>query len=434
VTEKEKNRRRSLYLALGALGVAVLALGGWFVLPPPAVVVMTTGTKGSAYDKFGQQYRDILARAGVELRLVPSAGAVDNLEHLNDAGSGVDLGFSQGGLTDARRSPGLVSLGTTFYEPLWFFCRGEGCGERPQELRGKRVSLGPEGSGTRALVERLLALNGIDLDAMQVLPLGVAESANALLRGEIDAAAMVTSWDAPGVHDLLASADVELFDFPRVDAYVALYPYLTKLVVPTGVADLAANRPPKDVHLLALKASLLVRADTDRALQYLLLDAATQIHSAPGIFQKAGEFPAPEAGDLPVSPDAQEFYKSGRPFLQRYLPYHLAVVAGRLLVVLVPLIGIAYPLLRFAPGVYAWSVRRRIFRLYGDLKLIEVDVEAHVGDTSELLARLDRLEERADHLRVPIAFAQILHILRSHLGLARARLLDRRPDGGRRET
>jgi hypothetical protein len=291
-----------------------------------------------------------------------------------------------------------------------------------RDLLGKKLSIGPEGSGTRALAERLLALNGFDSDAGERLPLGTADSADALERGHIDAAAMVASWSTPSVRKLLASTDFELLDFPRADAYVALYPYLTQLTVPAGVGNMAANRPPSDVHVLALKASLIVRKDMDSALQYVLLDAAMQIHSDADIFQKASQFPAPEAGDLTVSANALEFYKTGRPFLQRYLPFRLAQLAGRLLIVLVPLVGIVYPLVRFAPALYGWSMRRRVFQLYGELELIEGDLEAHPGDRASLLRRLDRLEARADHVRVPLAFAQILYHLRSHIGLARARL------------
>jgi TRAP transporter TAXI family solute receptor len=423
------SRRRALYFALVLLLAGGLVVGVRIIYPPVRVLVMTTGTTGSAYDLFGQQYKELLAREGIELELEPSGGAVENLSRLNDPRSGVSIGFSQGGLTNARESPDLVSLGTMFYEPLWFFCRGDGCGQRVRDLRGKRISIGPEGSGTRALAERLLALNGLDDGAVERLSFSAAESAEPLLRGEIDAAAMVASWSTPAVQKLLASPDAELLDFPRADAYVALHPYLTKLTVPAGVGNIAANRPPADVHLLALTASLLVRKDMDPALQYLLLDAATQIHSGADIFAKASQFPAPDAGDLPVSADARQFYKAGRPFLQRYLPFRLAQLAGRLLIVLVPLVGIVYPLLRFAPALYGWSMRRRVFQLYGDLKHIEADLEAHPGDAASLQRRLDHLEERADHLNVPLAFAQILYHVRSHIGLARARLQSLRPDG-----
>ena len=423
------SQRRWLYLALTTLLVAILAVGIRLAYPPVEVLVMTTGPGGSAYEAFGKQYKDSLAREGIELRLVQSAGAVENLRRLSDARSGVSIGFSQGGLTSTRNSPDVVSLGTMFYEPLWFFCRGDGCGHRVADLRGKKISVGPQGSGTRALADQLLALNGFDEGDVERLTFTAAESVEPLLRGDIDAAAMVASWDTPAVRDLLASTDIELLDFSRADAYVALYRYLTKLTVPAGVGNMAANRPSANVNVLAPTASLLVRKDMDPALQYLLLDAATQIHSGADIFAKAAQFPAPEPGDLPLSTDARQFYKSGRPFLQRYLPFRLAQLAGRLLVVLVPLVGILYPLLRFTPALYGWAMRRRVFQLYGELKLIEADLEAHPGDGAALRRRLDHLEERADHLQVPLAFAQILYHVRTHIGLARERLQSLPPAG-----
>jgi TRAP transporter TAXI family solute receptor len=413
--------RRWLYIALAVLLVGGVVVTARIVYPPVKVLVMTAGTTGNSYDLFAQQYKAILAGQGIDLELRPSAGAVENLRRLNDPRSGVSVGFAQGGLTSASESPGLVSLGAMFYEPLWFFCRGDGCGRRVGDLHGKKISIGPEGSGTRALAERLLALNGLN-EGVERLPLSAAESADALLRGDVDAAAMVASWGTPAVRKLLASADVELLNFPRADAYVALYPYLTKLTVPAGVGNMADNRPPADVNLLALKASLIVRRDMDPAVQHLLLDVATQIQSSADIFAKASQFPAPEAGDLPLSADAREFYKSGRPFLYRYLPFRAAQLAGRLLVVLIPLVGIVYPLLRFAPALYGWSMRRRVFQLYGELKRIEAEVEARPSDAASLRRRLDQLEERADHLQVPLAFTQILYTVRSHIGLARARL------------
>jgi hypothetical protein len=173
-----------------------------------------------------------------------------------------------------------------------------------------------------------------------------------------------------------------------------------------------------------VEASLIVRHDLHPALQYLLLDAATDVHSLPGIFHRPGRFPAPEEVDLPLSKTAQQFYKSGRPFLQRYLPFWLAVLSGQLLLLLIPVVGVAYPLLRVAPALYGWGMRRRIFRLYGELKFIEAELEAgSIATRDAVLARLDRLEQRANHLWVPAAFAPFLYQLRNHIDLVRAQQL-----------
>jgi TRAP transporter TAXI family solute receptor len=416
---------RAVWLYGLAAALILLAIVGtvvWLGPLPPRVVLMSTGTSGSDYDLYGRKYQAILKRAGVQLRLLPSSGPIDNLKRLNDPRSGVMVAFVQGGLTSEAQSPELESLGTVFYEPFWLFLHRDIELRQPDDLRGKKVAIGPEGSGTRHLAERFLALNGVSENQLQLLPLTSAEAAEALLKGEIDAAAMAATWDTDAVRRLLASSEVYLLGAPRADAYVALYPYLTKLVVPQGVGNLATNRPSADVNLVASEASLIVRKDLHPAIKSLLLEAATAVHSGGGLFQKPGEFPAPEPVDLPISKDARQFYKSGPPFLQRYLPYGWAVLLSRVLVLLIPILGVAYPLLRTAPTLYAWNMRRRIFRLYGELKFIEIELEAHGGQASdELRSRLQRLEERADHMYIPFAFAPFLYQLRNHIGLVRER-------------
>jgi TRAP-type uncharacterized transport system substrate-binding protein len=327
---------------------------------------MATGPEKSAYAA-SESATAHPRRSGVDLRLRRTAGP-ENLALLRDPAAGVSVAFSQAGTVTEEDGRALASLGTVFYEPLWLFHRGLERDEAYAALRGKRLSIGPEGSGTRALALWALSLWGVDSRSPGLLPLAPADAAESLVRGEIDAAAMVTSWESPVIRQLLAAPGVELASFPRADAYVALNPYLSKLVLPAGVGDMGRNIPPADVVLVAPKTSLVVRRDLHSAVQYLLLEAADEVHSPPGLFHRAGEFPAPEAIDLPLSADARQFYKSGRPFLQRYLPFGLAVLAGRLLVVLVPLVGVVTAV-KSLPAAYAWMMRRRVFRLYGELRI-----------------------------------------------------------------
>ena len=430
MTVKDYFRTHRLYLTLAVLAVAVLIVVVlWLVIAalrpiPPRTVTMATGPEGGAYYEVGKLYRELLAHQGIELHLLPTAGSVENLARLRDPRSNVQVSFLQSGTTRVKESPGLESLGTVFYEPLWFFYRTEYRAKGIQGLRGKKISIGPEGSGTRLIALKLLALNGIDQSFAQLLSLMPQQAGEKLLRNEIDAAFMLTSWDSPVVQRLIASKNVELASFPRTDAYIALYPFLNKLTVPAGVGDLAKNRPPTDVILFAPKASLVVRQDLHPAFQYLLLDAAEKIHSGPGIFQKAGQFPAAESIDLPLSDEARKFYKSGQPFLQRHLPFWLAVMVDRLLVLLIPLVGVIYPLVRFAPALYGMQMQRRIFRLYGELRFLERDLESYgagqnIGDLS---SRLDRLEEKANRLRVPVFYSNMLYTLRMGISLVRERM------------
>jgi TRAP-type uncharacterized transport system substrate-binding protein len=384
---------------------------------PGRDVSIATGTAGSAYADIAERYREILARDGVRLHLVPTHGAVENLERLRDARAGVDAGFVLAGTTSEQESPDLVSLGTVFYEPLWVFCRCATLTELLHERPNARMSIGPIGSATRPLVLKLFALNRIDTTNLQLSGFAQEEGVRRLIAGEIDADMMLSAWDSPAVQQLLLAPGIELIGFERADAYVALYPRLSKLVLPQGVADLGANRPPADVPLIASKASLVVRRDLHPALQYLLIQAAIEVHGRPGIFQRADEFPAPESIDLPLSDEARHLYKSGPSILQRKLPFWLAELLQRLAFVILPLAGILYPLWYLLPGLYRRYMENRLYRFYGELGFIEraLQKSTNTEERAQMLTRVEELERRAMELDMPSSYSEKSFNLRAHI-------------------
>jgi hypothetical protein len=260
----------------------------------------------------------------------------------------------------------------------------------------------------------------------EVLALAPHAAGDKLLAGEIDAAFIMTSWESPVVQRLLADERIALAGFPHADAFVALFPFLNKVMVPKGVIDMANERPPSDVVLIATRASLVVRKDLHPAIQYLLLTAAAKIHSGPNIFHHANAFPAAEAIDIPLSDEALRFYKSGLPFLHDYFPFWMAALIGKLIILLIPILGVLYPMTRFLPRLYDWVMRSKVLRMYGELRFLEDEMTraGHAGrDAREMIARLDRLEEQANRLKVPVAYASMLYMLRNHIDLVRQGLM-----------
>jgi TRAP-type uncharacterized transport system substrate-binding protein len=420
--------RRHPVLATTVVGILLLAALGWatFVLGhalPPRHIVMATGPEGGAYRELGEKYRAFLARYGVKVQLRPTMGNVENLQLLKDRKSRVSVTFVSGGLTSEEDSPGIVSLGTIAYYPLWIFCRGIPEPIRFSDLRGKRVSVGPEGGGTRPLVLELLRANEME-NAIIPVALSPGPSGEALLAGEIDCACMLTTADAPVVKKLLAHSGVALLGFPRADAYVARYPYMRKVIVPEGVGNLAANVPPDDVPLMASTSSLLIREDLHPAIQFLLLQAADEIHSPGGVLSRPGQFPSPEPVDVPLSEEAKPFYKSGGSFLQRHLPFWLWVFTSRLLLLLVPILGILYPVTQAIPSVVDLFVNVRLNKLYRELRDVDarIDRDQSPEDFAADLERLDKLDKRVRQVRVPARNARTLYTLRAHLRLVRERL------------
>lgn len=426
---RPRGRRR---LAAGVALLALLVSIAWMLVTsgnplPPSTVVMTTGPEGSAPAEFGERYREIFRAAGVDLQLRPSAGGLENVERLRDPRSEVSVGFVESGLASRRDAPDLASLGAVALEPLWMFFR-DSSRTLAEQLVGKRVSIDAEGSGTRVLMRRLLAVNRVEESSMTVLALPPGEGAEALLRGEVDATMMLTSWGAPAVERLLAAEGIVLQGFPRADAYVARYPVLSKVVLPMGAADFARNVPAADLPLLAVETNLVIRRKLHPALKYLLLEAAAEIHGGAEVFHRAGRYPAAGTMDLPLSAEAHTFYKSGRPFVYRNLPYWLAALAERLVIILLPLLAILLPIANVLPKIYGYVTERRIFSLYRDLRRVEELLEAPgpLKAPGMLIATLDELDHRASHLKVPITYAQRLFIAKSHITLARERVERRR--------
>ena len=419
------------YLAVGILSAVTLtAATMWLAFAllkptPPRTVAMATDPAGSFNAELGKRYRDLLAKDGVDLKLVPTAGSVESLARLRDPRSGISIAILPSGLSNDQNPGDLVSLGTLFYEPLWVFTRGMQIGGR-ERLHNRRISIGPEGSGTHALSIEFLARVGIiDKQSATLLPLTPQDTAEKLLHGEIDVGVLLDPWESPAVRELLSAQDTRLESVRRADAFVALYPYLNKLVLPAGVADMARDRPPTDVVLLAPMASLVVRESLHPAIQYLLLEAAAEIHSEPGLWRSADQFPAAEAIDFPLSAQARHFYKSGSPFLQQHLPFWLSVLVQQILVALIPIVGMLYPLVRFAPVLFAWTMRRRVYKLYDELRQLEEEVGSASADrknTESVVLRLNRLEDRTTHFRIPMSFEPLVYQLRSHIKLVRERL------------
>ncbi|HKW36540.1 MAG TPA: TAXI family TRAP transporter solute-binding subunit [Burkholderiales bacterium] len=410
-------------------GLAIVAAAFWiafqFVQPaPPKKVVMTSGAEGGAYDGYAALYRDRLKADGVELEVHRSAGSVENLKRLTDENSGVTVGLVQGGVARAGDDDSLMSLAGLYYEPLWVFYRGGAALDNVSRLRGRRIAIGPEGSGTRPLALQVLRLAGMDAGNTRLLDLDARRAAEALERGEIDAAMIVADSGTPLVARLLRDGGVRLMSFAQAEALSRHLPFLSHVVLPEGGIDFAANLPRHDVHLVAPTANLVVRDDIHPALITLLLQAATEIHGGAGLLRRAGEFPSAKGVDFAMSADAERYLKSGPPFLQRHLPFWAAVFIDRMVVMIVPILAVLIPLVRFAPAIYAWRIKSRIYRWYGKLKVLEIDTEGAKteAEVRALVERLDAIERSVSHLPTPLAFSEYLYNLRSHIVLVRARL------------
>jgi TRAP transporter TAXI family solute receptor len=414
---------------LGAMLVAAgCALAWHFVAPPPpAVVRIATGPEGSAYREVAEAWAEALGREGVAVALRPTDGAVENLALLRDGA--VDLAPVQGGLALPARDAALVSLGGIFNEPAWVFVR-RGAGLRnPMQVGGRRVALGPEGSGTRALALSLLAANGVAAGSFEALPLAGVAAAEALLAGEVDVAFFVASRPGPAISLLLGEPErAELANFAtRAAAYAVRLPFLTPVVLPRGGFSLADDLPAQAVTLMAAQGFLAARADINPQLAALLVRVLQATHRGRQLFAVEGSFPTALNQELPLPPAAHQAYEHGPSQLHQWLSFRWAVAVERLWVFAIPLVTLFLPLLRFAPPVYAWQMRMRVWRGYDRLRQIERDAEggADAAARAALLDRLGALEGQVARMGVPAGYAALVYAMRRDIDYVRQRLTTR---------
>ena len=426
--------RDIVFVALPSLLLVIAAfwLAAQFIKPaPPDQLIISTGGEGGAYQRFAAKYKDVLERYGITLVEKPSAGSVENLERLRNPEFEVDAAFIQGGTARPGEDDELVSLGDFYHEPLWIFYREAAVhgGDKLLDLKGRRVAVGGAGSGTQHLAMELLAANGIDASNTKLIEVGGLGLLERLRKNEVDAVFAVGPTQSSLVWSLLYTPGVRLMSLTHAEAYTRRFPYLARLVLPRGAIDLTQDIPPHDIQMVAPMATLLLREDTHPALVDLLMQAAAEVHGEPGVFQKPGEFPRAGHSEFPLSKEAERYYKSGKPFLQRYLPFWAATLIDRTVVMLVPLLAVLVPLFKFAPQIYGWRVRSRIYRRYGELKFLENEINEEPArhTRAEWLQKLDAIEQDASNIRTPLTFADMLYTLRGHIDLVRDMILRRTP-------
>jgi TRAP-type uncharacterized transport system substrate-binding protein len=429
------SRKQTLLLALAIIAGLALLLSVFSrsVLPaPPRQVEMSTGAVDGASHQFALRYQAYLAANGVTLDLKPSTGAVQNLERLN---AGVPIAFVQGGLGLATGVDGaetetpLRSLGLIGYEPVWMFAapafaRSLSKGLTP--LAGKRIAIGSEGSGTRKVALELLQAYGIDAKNATLKPDGGIAAANALLAGELDLLIVIGAPQAPAVQLLLGKQEqANLVSIEHAEGLTRRLPYLSLVTLKAASIDPAQDRPRVDITLLTTTANLVIHEDLHPALAYLLLEAAREVHRGGSLLNRPGEFPNGNAGDFPLASEAERYYKEGRPFLQRYMPYWAANALQRLLLVLLPLIAIAIPVFRIVPKLFEFKEKQRLYRRYAVLLGMERDITSRALSAEEIVAasaQLDRIEHEVSHMKFSLDFSDRVYTLRQHVDYVRRQL------------
>ena len=422
--------RKHLFIVLATalcIVAAVWIAFGIFFPTPPSKIIIAGSFKDGHFKSLGHRYKEVLARSHVQVDVRTTGGSVENLKLLNDPRSGVQIAFMQEGITNAKQAPDLLSLGRIDYQVLWLFYLANETFSDLNQLKGKRIALGPLGSGTQVVAEKILNVSGVTSENTTLLNLRPQEAVRALKESATDAVFLSLSPDSQILHDLLENPNFRLLSLTDAEALTRIFPFLARLVLPRGVIDYERKIPASDVILIATTNVVLVRKEIHPAIIDLLAQTIAEVHSAPGVFQRIGEFPLQTDPEFPVAEEALEFYKNGPSLLNRYLPFWITNYVKRAIAVIFTAIAIIIPIISYAPQLGRWFVEYRLRALYRRLRTIEANLQksATAQDIAAFEDELDGLDRETIAFGVPMRHSALYFLLKSHLHLVHNRIQKR---------
>jgi TRAP transporter TAXI family solute receptor len=395
---------------------------------PPKKIVISMSDQAVNDKAYASIYQALLKNDGITLEIRETSGDLENIALLKDPHSGVDLAFVQDGITRSEGAGSLQSLGSLYYEPVWVLCRCDRSIEHLAKFKGKRIAIGNQGEGANLLAVKLLEESGLNKGNTKLLNIGGESSVEALMNQSVDAAILVDSINSTLVEKALSQKGIRLVDLDDAEAYTKRFSYLHHLKLPEGTIDIKRNIPPSNINLVSPTVTLIAREELHPAITYLMMKVITQVHHGEGLLNANNEFPSIKTSEVTPNTQALNFYKSGTPFLDKYLPFWAATMVSRTAIVLIPLLAILIPLIRLIPAAYNWFLKFRLFKYYGELRFLEMQIkqEVDIEDWSFFDKKLDDIEDRVGGMKLPISFSQYIYELRINIDFVRSQLRQKR--------
>jgi uncharacterized protein len=402
-----------------AVGTVVLLYILFVEASPPAQIVIAAGSKEGAYYRIAEKYVEELKRHGIRATVRETKGSGENLKLLSEPGGDVSVALVQGGMADPSHNASLRALGSLYREPLWIFLRRDIEANRLSDLKGLRIAVGAEGSGTRRVAVQLLVAAGVKEESATFTDAAGMQAAEQLESGSLDAACFVAGIEASYVQYLGHSSQAHLMSIQQQHAVVRRFRQYSAMTLPAGMLDLENHLPPQDTVLVGPAALLVVRSALHPAVASVLLETARRVHNQGDALSAPREFPSQEFVDLPFHEEAERYFRHGPPLLQRILPFWLATFIDRVKFLALPLIMLAMPLFRAAPPLLRWRTRRKVYLWYGRLRELDYLIAGGMSadEARERLAELGAIEEQISRVAIPLSYMEEYYHLREHLRL-----------------
>ena len=428
-------QRKWLLIRLPVVVVAVITAMLMWVIEnpmPPTTLSITTASPDGAYYRHAQRYAERFAERGITLEVQASEGSQQNVVRLRQADSPTDLAFIQGGFgylgssSDRRDRSRIETLANVDVEAVWIFTRNREI-ESLTELRGLRVAIGPEGSGSSKVALKLLEQARMDTKDLTLLKVMGVAAIQALLQNEVDVVLMVAPLESLAVQTILGLPGIQLANLRKSAAITERNPYLEPRLL--AQSSLGTHMPSHDVTILTTPTNLVARENLHPTLKRMALAVAMEVHSGGGMFHRAGDFPSLRQIDFPTAPQARDMLVHGLPLFERLLPFWWAQVLERILLIILPVTLVAVWLMQLIPAYFRLALESRVNRWYGELKFIENDLSQEVLsglDLTRYLSRLNGIDNTLQAFSCPKDLVARCYMLHQHIEFVRQRLYSMR--------
>ena len=277
----------------------------------PHEVTIASGSPVGMYHQLALKLKEVMEaeHPRIKVNVRTTDGSTQNVQLLLDGE--VDFALHQNGSETHRDLRNVANL---YSEVLHTITRRDVQIDSIKDLRGKRVSVGAEGSGTLQMATTVLSHFGIGLTDLAARNFGFSETVSALEQGDLDAAFIVTGILSPALTDLLRTGQYRLLSIPEAPAFSFANPTIFAYPIPRAAYSGDPAVPAQDTLCLAVKASLNTRFGTPAYMVRTMTEAALSI-----LFRKQmhlrelTETFAQDEQDFPLHRGALEYYRRGRP-------------------------------------------------------------------------------------------------------------------------
>lgn len=335
---------------------------------------------------------------GVRATVIEGEGKRDSLDTLLAHEAELAVAFSDAEAEQDGEIRTLVPLYELYlYIVVW---EDRGVVEVPQ-LEGKKLGIGPEGSGTDALTRRLLAHYNLDEKNATLVNDGYGAVTKEFKEGNLDALFILGSVESAGVAKALAVPGTRLLSLdnpervaPAMDGIRSKHPYVVSHVIPK---HLFGGKPDVSTGVIGVNALLVARADLDegmaRDLTRAVYENRLELGHKVGRLRELTERFEPYELRFPLHPGAAQYYRRDEP------PAILEWADTISLMITLVLLGWS--------GVMAFAARRRrqsktlLDELYTDFQRVihMYDEEDETPPDEMTLDQLQSVRERLQGLR-----------------------------------